>query len=264
MPIANPTCSTCEAYAATHATSSTGHMSIAACAATTSNGGVAFPSPTETTAPTDTATDLVTPQPGAATPDPDTPTSSDAQIYIVTEPDTDSARVRAELEQLAAAYPMVEIQDQDQYMGGIASQLNMILNVLLGLLALSVGLLALRLVEVKMLPFDNKSEFQVILDLPEGTALETSHALAQGYARSWRFDLGVFTNLSVDHFGTHGSWEHYLAAKAQLFMHLGPGRVAVWRRNKLSCVAAGGRAPNRQWLGSKRTPGTGVQVCAPL
>lgn len=55
----------------------------------------------------------------------------------------------------------------------------------------------------------------------------TSLALARGYARSWRFDLGVFTNLSVDHFGTHGSWEHYLAAKAQLFMHLGPGRVAV-------------------------------------
>jgi UDP-N-acetylmuramoyl-L-alanyl-D-glutamate--2,6-diaminopimelate ligase len=55
----------------------------------------------------------------------------------------------------------------------------------------------------------------------------TSHALGRGYARQWRFDLGVFTNLSVDHFGTHGSWEHYLAAKAQLFMHLGPGRVAV-------------------------------------
>jgi multidrug efflux pump subunit AcrB len=29
-----------------------------------------------------------------------------------------------------------------------------------------------------MLPFDNKSEFQVILDLPEGTSLETSAALA--------------------------------------------------------------------------------------
>ncbi len=55
----------------------------------------------------------------------------------------------------------------------------------------------------------------------------TSLALAQGYARAWRFDLGVFTNLSPDHFTTHGSWEHYLAAKAQLFMHLGPGRVAV-------------------------------------
>ena len=55
----------------------------------------------------------------------------------------------------------------------------------------------------------------------------TSLALGHGYARQWRFDLGVFTNLSPDHFGTHGSWEHYLAAKAQLFMHLGPGRVAV-------------------------------------
>jgi UDP-N-acetylmuramoyl-L-alanyl-D-glutamate--2,6-diaminopimelate ligase len=55
----------------------------------------------------------------------------------------------------------------------------------------------------------------------------TSRALGEGYARLWRFDLGVFTNLSVDHFGTHGSWEHYLAAKAQLFMHLGPGRTAV-------------------------------------
>lgn len=55
----------------------------------------------------------------------------------------------------------------------------------------------------------------------------TSNALAHGYARAWRFDLGVFTNLSPDHFTTHGSWEHYLAAKAQLFVHLGPGRTAV-------------------------------------
>lgn len=55
----------------------------------------------------------------------------------------------------------------------------------------------------------------------------TSLALAHGYARAWRFDLGVFTNLSPDHLTTHGTWEHYLAAKAQLFMHLGPGRVAV-------------------------------------
>ncbi|KIG13580.1 UDP-N-acetylmuramoylalanyl-D-glutamate--2,6-diaminopimelate ligase [Enhygromyxa salina] len=55
----------------------------------------------------------------------------------------------------------------------------------------------------------------------------TSRALAQGYARAWRFDLGVFTNLSPDHTSTHKTWEHYLAAKAQLFVHLGPGRTAV-------------------------------------
>ena len=45
------------------------------------------------------------------------------------------------------------------------------------LLLLSMGLVAARVVQVKMLPFDNKSEFQVILDLPEGTTLETSAAL---------------------------------------------------------------------------------------
>jgi UDP-N-acetylmuramoyl-L-alanyl-D-glutamate--2,6-diaminopimelate ligase len=55
----------------------------------------------------------------------------------------------------------------------------------------------------------------------------TSAALARGYARVWRYDLGVFTNLSRDHVAAHGSWEHYLASKAQLFVHLGPGATAV-------------------------------------
>ena len=55
----------------------------------------------------------------------------------------------------------------------------------------------------------------------------TSKALAEGYAKRWRFDCGVFTNLTPDHLSTHGSYEHYLASKAQLFMHLGPGRTAV-------------------------------------
>ncbi len=40
------------------------------------------------------------------------------------------------------------------------------------LLAASCALLYVRFVEVKMLPFDNKSEFQVIVDMPEGTTLE--------------------------------------------------------------------------------------------
>jgi multidrug efflux pump subunit AcrB len=50
------------------------------------------------------------------------------------------------------------------------------------LLFLSLGLVAVRLVQVKMLPFDNKSEFQVILDLPEGSTLETTQAAAQEIA----------------------------------------------------------------------------------
>jgi multidrug efflux pump subunit AcrB len=46
------------------------------------------------------------------------------------------------------------------------------------LLLLSLALVGLKTVQVKMLPFDNKSEFQVILDLPEGATLETSAAAA--------------------------------------------------------------------------------------
>jgi UDP-N-acetylmuramoyl-L-alanyl-D-glutamate--2,6-diaminopimelate ligase len=55
----------------------------------------------------------------------------------------------------------------------------------------------------------------------------TSTALANGFARFWRFDTAVFTNLDRDHLNQHGSWEHYLASKAQLFALLGPGCVAI-------------------------------------
>ena len=50
------------------------------------------------------------------------------------------------------------------------------------MLLASMGLLAIKAVKVKMLPFDNKSEFQVVLDLPEGTTLETTNAAAQEVA----------------------------------------------------------------------------------
>ena len=44
----------------------------------------------------------------------------------------------------------------------------------------SVGLAGIKLVVLKMLPFDNKSEFQVIVDMPEGTSLEqTARVLAE-------------------------------------------------------------------------------------
>jgi multidrug efflux pump subunit AcrB len=46
----------------------------------------------------------------------------------------------------------------------------------------SMLLVVLRVVQVKMLPFDNKSEFQVVLDFPEGTTLETSAAAANEIA----------------------------------------------------------------------------------
>jgi UDP-N-acetylmuramoyl-L-alanyl-D-glutamate--2,6-diaminopimelate ligase len=55
----------------------------------------------------------------------------------------------------------------------------------------------------------------------------TSLALSRGFARSWPADVGVLTNVSHDHLDAHGSAEHYLASKAQLFMHLRAGGAAV-------------------------------------
>ncbi len=46
-----------------------------------------------------------------------------------------------------------------------------------GALMLAVGLAVVKLVVLKMLPFDNKSEFQIVVDLPEGTPLERTNAL---------------------------------------------------------------------------------------
>ncbi len=48
-----------------------------------------------------------------------------------------------------------------------------------GLLLLSAGFVLTGAVTIKMLPFDNKSEFQVILNTPEGTTLEQTARIAQ-------------------------------------------------------------------------------------
>jgi multidrug efflux pump subunit AcrB len=48
-----------------------------------------------------------------------------------------------------------------------------------GLFLLACSFVAFKLVRVKMLPFDNKSEFQVIVDMLEGTPLERTLALEQ-------------------------------------------------------------------------------------
>ncbi len=53
------------------------------------------------------------------------------------------------------------------------------LGVVFVLLLLSVALVPLKLVTVKMLPFDNKSELQVIVDMPEGTTLESTAQVAR-------------------------------------------------------------------------------------
>ncbi len=48
---------------------------------------------------------------------------------------------------------------------------------LVAAIGLAVGLVVIQAVVLKMLPFDNKSEFQVVVDLPEGSPVETTAAL---------------------------------------------------------------------------------------
>jgi multidrug efflux pump subunit AcrB len=58
--------------------------------------------------------------------------------------------------------------------------LAMVVVLLLG----SVSLFYFQFVKVKMLPFDNKSEFQVIVDMPDGTPLEETARAADALARA--------------------------------------------------------------------------------
>ncbi|MFW6255664.1 MAG: efflux RND transporter permease subunit, partial [Candidatus Sumerlaeota bacterium] len=52
-----------------------------------------------------------------------------------------------------------------------------------GILFMLAGLLAMvRFVPLKMLPFDNKNEFQIVIDMPEGTTLETTDAATNALA----------------------------------------------------------------------------------
>ncbi len=51
------------------------------------------------------------------------------------------------------------------------------------LILLALGLAFVKLVILKMLPFDNKSEFQVVVDMPEGTSVEQTNRVLQELAQ---------------------------------------------------------------------------------
>jgi multidrug efflux pump subunit AcrB len=86
------------------------------------------------------------------------------------------------------------------------------------LLLAAIALVPLALVTVKMLPFDNKSEFQVMVDMPEGTALETTARVASALATAALEDEAV-TNVQ-QYVGTsapynfNGLVRHYFLRRA--------------------------------------------------
>lgn len=90
---------------------------------------------------------------------------------------------------------------------------------IVGLLLLSIGFVLSGAVVIKMLPFDNKSEFQVVLNTPEGTTLEQTTRIAQEMTAAIRVepevrDLQIYAGTSSP-FNFNGLVRHY-------FMRRGP------------------------------------------
>ncbi len=90
---------------------------------------------------------------------------------------------------------------------------------IVGLLLGAMALVGLGLVQVKMLPFDNKSEFQLIVDTPEGTTLEQTTRVAQEMAAALRDvpevrDYQIYAG-TASPFNFNGLVRHY-------FMRRGP------------------------------------------
>ena len=105
----------------------------------------------------------------------------------------------------------------------------MLLGVVL-LLGVSVALVPLKLVTVKMLPFDNKSEMQVVVDAPAGTTLEATLAAAREMADRLSSepevrDIQVYAGTSAP-FNFNGLVRHYflrsLPHQADLQVNLMP------------------------------------------
>ncbi len=68
------------------------------------------------------------------------------------------------------------------------------------LMFLSVSLALFRMVPLKMLPFDNKNEFQIVIDMPEGTTLETTDTVVRAF-ESYLRRVSEITNY-VSYVGT--------------------------------------------------------------
>ena len=88
------------------------------------------------------------------------------------------------------------------------------------LLLLSCGLFLVRAAKVKMLPYDNKSELQVVLDMPEGTTLEATAAAARSLATLVKAqpevtDVEVYAGTSAP-FNFNGLVRHYFLRSGPL------------------------------------------------
>ncbi len=106
------------------------------------------------------------------------------------------------------------------------------------LLVGSVALLALRLVTVKMLPYDNKSEVQVVVDMPEGSTLEETAGVARALAERARrlpevTDVQVYAGTSAP-FNFNGLVRHYFLRRGPVVADLQINLLPKHHRDRAS------------------------------
>ena len=118
----------------------------------------------------------------------------------------------------------------------IASTRNRILFFIgvLALLLVSVALVPLGLVRVKMLPFDNKSEFQVVINMPDGTPLEQTARVAQALGTELARDPDVLNYQTYT--GTSGPY-NFNGLVRHYYMRRMPNQADI----QVNLVAAGQR-----------------------
>jgi multidrug efflux pump subunit AcrB len=110
------------------------------------------------------------------------------------------------------------------------------------LLLASMATVGLGWVKVKMLPFDNKSEFQIILNMPEGSALELTAQAAREIGAAVRVepevtDYQVYTGVAAP-FNFNGLVRHYFMRRgphiADLQVNLVPKGERKWQSHDIA------------------------------
>ena len=130
------------------------------------------------------------------------------------------------------------------------------------LLLMACGMVAVGMVRVKMLPFDNKSEFQVIIDMPESSTLEETAAVAADMG-DYLKTVNEVVNYQIyvgeaSPFNFNGLVRHYYLRKSPYMADIQVNLVSKHSREKQSHEIA--KRVRKGLVGIARQHGARVKV----
>ena len=115
----------------------------------------------------------------------------------------------------------------------------------LALLAGAAALVPLKLVTVKMLPFDNKDEFDVVLNMPEGSSLSATREVAEEMSQTLKTvpeveRVTLYAGTAAP-YNFNGLVRHYFLrqapSQAELAVNLSPGRLRKRQSHEIAKAA---------------------------